>query len=103
MAGPTTVDSITAAFTVGAAGVRRSWVVSSSARRYYGYPAYAYPYDYPVYAEPAYQPQTQVAVSPSIQRDVCYSTGCYHLRGDGVTIPYSWVWVPAAPALPPGR
>ena len=47
--------------------------------------------------------QTQVAVSPSIQRDVCYSTGCYHLRGDGVTIPYSWVWVPAAQALPPGR
>jgi hypothetical protein len=69
----------------------------------YAYPSYAYPYDYPVYAEPAYQPQTQLAVTPSVQRDVCYSTGCYHLQGDGVSVPYSWVWVPAAPPGPPSR
>jgi len=79
------------------------FVGAALAYPYYGYPAYAYPYDYPVYAEPAYQPQTQVAVSPSVQRDVCYSTGCYHLQGDGVSVPYSWVWVPAAPPGPPSQ
>jgi hypothetical protein len=31
----------------------------------------------------------------------CYTGGCYHLQGDGVTVAYSWVWVPTAPAAPP--
>jgi predicted nucleic acid-binding Zn ribbon protein len=44
---------------------------------------------------------TQVTVALSVQREVCYKTGCYHLQGDGVTVPYQWVWVPAAPAPPP--
>jgi hypothetical protein len=74
------------------------------------YPYYAYPYPYaayPVYADPvyapapAYQPQTQLSVAPSVQQDVCYPSGCYHLQGDGVTVAYSWIWVPAAPAPPP--
>jgi len=80
---------------------------------YYAYP-YAYPYSYPyaaypvypdqVYAPaPVYQPQTQVSVAPSIQREVCYTGGCYYLQGDGVTVAYSWVWVPAGPAPPPAR
>ena len=55
-----------------------------------------------MYAEPAYQPQTQVTVAPSVPRDVCYTDGCYQLQGVGVTVAYSWVWVPAAPAPPPG-
>jgi hypothetical protein len=38
-----------------------------------------------------------MTVAPSVQRDVCYNTGCYHLQGDGVTVAYQWVWVPAAP------
>jgi hypothetical protein len=83
------------------------FVGSALAYPYYGYP-YAYPYaSYPVYADPgyaaapAYQPQTQVSVAPSVQRDVCHPGGCYHLQGDGVTVAYSWVWVPAAPAAPP--
>jgi hypothetical protein len=82
--------------------------------------SYAYPYaTYSVYrdpiyvrAAPVYQPQTQLSVAPSIQREVCYTGGCYHLQGDGVTVAYSWVWMPTAPAgtagavflrRPPGR
>src|SRR5207244_2560254 len=87
----------------GPAFVGGVFVGGALAYPYFGYPASAYPSDSPVSAEPPYPSQTQVAMSPSIQRDVCYSAGCYRLRGDGVTIPYSWVWVPAAPALPPGR
>jgi hypothetical protein len=34
-------------------------------------------------------------VAPSVQREVCYPSGCYYLHGDGVTVAYSWVWVPA--------
>src|SRR5438445_13517908 len=44
------------------------FVGAALAYRYCGYPAYAYPCDYPVYAEPGYQPQTPVAVSPRIDR-----------------------------------
>jgi len=67
-----------------------------------GSPAYpAYPE--PLYAPaPAGQPQTQLSVAPSVQREVCFVHGCYHLQGDGVSVPYSWVWVPAAPAPPSG-
>ncbi len=38
------------------------------------------------------EPETQMTVATSVQRDVCYNTGCYHLQGDGVTVPYQWVW-----------
>jgi len=72
----------------------------------FAYPYYAYPYgaysDYPVYAPaPAYEYQTPVPAAPSIQRQVCYTSGCYYLQGDGVRVAYVWVWVPAAPAAPP--
>jgi hypothetical protein len=81
------------------------FVGSAFAYPYYGYPYYAYPYPYspyPMYVPPpTYQPQTQVYVAPPFQREVCYATGCYHLQGDGVTVAYSWVWVPAPPAGPP--
>jgi hypothetical protein len=70
-------------------------------------PYYAYPYaPYPVYPEavytpePAYQPQAGAYVAPSVQREACYPNGCYHLQGDGVTVAYSWIWVPAVPAPP---
>jgi hypothetical protein len=70
------------------------------------YPYYAYPYAaYPIYPDPVYAPvpayQPQVSVASSVQREVCYTSGCYHLHGDGVTVAYSWIWVPAAPAAPP--
>ena len=66
------------------------------------YPLYAYPYVYPVYSAPVYQQQPQVTVAPSVQREVCYVGGCYHLEGDGVTVAYQWIWVPSTPAPPPG-
>jgi hypothetical protein len=30
-----------------------------------------------------------------------YPTGWYQLRGDGVTAPYAWVWIPKPPPPPP--
>jgi hypothetical protein len=75
---------------------------------YYGYP-YAYPYGYPyAYGDPgAYSApvtyQTAAPPTAAIQREACYPSGCYHLQGDGVSVPYQWVWVPAAPAAPPTR
>jgi hypothetical protein len=85
----------------GPAFVGGVFVGSALAYPYYGYP-YAYPYAaYPVYPDPVYQPQTQVSVAPSVQREVCYPGGCYYLQGDGVTVAYAWIWVPAVPAAPP--
>jgi hypothetical protein len=64
------------------------------------YYAYPYPYPYPLYAPPpAYQ--APVYAAPSVTREVCYTGGCYHLQGDGVTVPYRWVWEPAVPTAPP--
>src|SRR5258705_2345139 len=93
----------------GPAFVGGVFVGSALAYPYYADPYYAYPYaTYPAYADPgyapapAYQPQPQVSVAPPpIQPEVCYLGGCYHLQGDGVTVAYSWVWVPAAPSAPP--
>jgi hypothetical protein len=83
-------------------------VFVGSALGYPYYYPYAYPYaTYPVYPDPVYAPapgyqtQGQVSVAPSVQQDVCYTGGCYHLQGDGVTVAYGWVWVPSAPPPPP--
>ena len=63
-------------------------------------PLYANPY--PVYAAPAYVPPAPVyEASISGSPVVCYVGGCYHLQGNGVSVPYQWVWVPAVPAPPP--
>jgi len=86
----------------GPAFVGGVFVGSALAYPYYAYPYYPYA-AYPAYSDPVYvsppvnNPQTQMTVAPSVQRDVCYNTGCYHLQGDGVTVAYQWVWVPAAP------
>ena len=53
-------------------------------------PAYAPPP--PAYAPPA---------PPSAPRVVEFATGRYELRGDGVSSPYAWVWIPNPPAAPP--
>lgn len=89
----------------------------------YGYPAYGYPYRYPAYGYSAYgNPAPVVYSSPAVYsqpavhqtdpavyrtpapaqvvRVVQYPHGRYELRGDGVTTPYSWVWVFAAPESP---
>ena len=63
-------------------------------------PYYAYPY--PVDAPQIYQP-APVNQPPSVAPpDFCYDGGCYHLKGDGVSVPYQWVWAPALPPSPPG-
>jgi hypothetical protein len=67
-----------------------------------GYPvAYASP---PAFAAPvAAAPATQVAWTGP--RVVQYAHGRYELRGDGVSVPWVWVWVPTAmaPLAAPGR
>jgi hypothetical protein len=75
---------------------------ASLAAPYY-YP-YAYSYPYPTYAGPAYSPAPtyQAYAAPQVTREVCYTGGCYHLQGDGVTAAYQWVWIPAVPAPPTG-
>src|SRR3989454_9783710 len=46
-----------------------------------------------VYAHPP--PSVSVALSPLPTPTVIeYPTGWYQLRGDGVTTPYAWVWIP---------
>src|SRR5215813_7030443 len=74
---------------------------------YYPYPDYWYPpYPYMPYPYSPYVPDLDVSLpgvqaSPSMPRESCFPSGCYRLQGDGVTVPYQWVWVPAAPAPPP--
>lgn len=84
---------------------------------YYGAGYYApYPWSYPtVYAPPAYSPAAYypapyyasyraaypyvAAASPVAwtgPRVVQYPHGRYELRGDGVSVPDVWVWVPSA-------
>jgi hypothetical protein len=56
----------------------------------------------PVYSGAWGPPQAYAAPpAPPIPRVVEYPGGRYELRGDGVTSPYVWVWVPNPPAAPP--
>jgi hypothetical protein len=58
---------------------------------YFSAPVHAPPV---VYSAPVHSP-------PPMPRVVEYPTGRYELRGDGVTTPYTWVWIPNPPAAPP--
>ena len=83
-------------------------VVYASPPAYYGAPYYAPPV---YYAPPAsYEPPTTyypppsgtVSIAPApTQNVVQYPHGRYELRGDGVTVPYRWVWIPNPPPPPP--
>ncbi len=69
------------------------------------YPSPTYVYTpSPVYAPPQVvyvQPQPVVVSPPPIASSVIeYATGRYELRGDGVTTPYTWVWIPNPPPPP---
>jgi len=71
---------------------------------YYGSPSYYDPSL--VYAPPAmYGPPTggtvSVAPPPPMPSVIEYPTGRYELRGDGITAPYRWVWIPNPPLAPP--
>ena len=83
---------------------------------YWGIGAYAPPESYgpyvtyvpvPVYEPPvAYsQPAGSMTSSetglPPMPSVVPYPNGRYVLRGDGVTSPYKWVWIPNPPTAPP--
>jgi hypothetical protein len=65
-------------------------------------PVYSPP---PVYAPaPAYSPPVAYPappLPPPVPRVVEYPGGRYELRGDGVTTPYVWVWIPDPPVAPP--
>lgn len=70
--------------------------------------AYAYPAYPPVVYTPApvvVAPSPTVVAMPqaqvSIQRTSCHAGGCYYLQGDGVQVPYQWVWRPSQPMTPP--
>ncbi|MBI1734676.1 MAG: hypothetical protein HYR51_05820 [Candidatus Rokubacteria bacterium] len=52
------------------------------------------------YSAPMYVPPPAPAPPPA-PRVVEYATGRYELRGDGVTTPYTWVWIPNPPPPPP--
>ena len=71
---------------------------------YYGAPSYYYPS--PVYAPPVMYGAPMggtVSLAPSAPMPsvIEYPTGRYELRGDGVTAPYRWVWIPNPPSAPP--
>ena len=82
-------------------------VVYASPPAYYAAPYYAPPV---YYAPPAYYdppttyysppPSGTVSIAPA-QNVVQYPHGRYELRGDGVTVPYRWVWIPNPPPPPP--
>lgn len=38
---------------------------------------------------------------PAMPQVVEFSSGRYELRGDGLTSPYVWVWIPNPPSAPP--
>lgn len=91
----------------------------------YAAPYYYPPWDYyppPAYYPPAYYdppvsysaptrysapPSGTVAVGPAPPQApptpnvVQFDTGRYELRGDGVSTPYTWVWIPNPPTMPP--
>ena len=39
--------------------------------------------------------------APPTQSVLQYPNGRYELRGDGLTAPYTWIWIPNAPPPPP--
>jgi hypothetical protein len=64
-------------------------------------PYYPPPIDYPPAdydPSASYSPPVSYAPTPSV---VQFENGRYELRGDGVTTPYIWVWVPNPPTVPP--
>ncbi len=70
----------------------------------YNPPPVVYPPPPVVYAPPpgAYYAAPAVAPAPPPMPTVIqYPHGRYELRGDGVTTPYTWVWIPNPPPPPP--
>lgn len=66
----------------------------------YNPPAAVQPMVQPAIYEPPTAPVG--AAAPRPQDVVEYEGGRYELRGDGMAMPYRWVWVPNPPPGPPG-
>ena len=77
---------------------------------YYDTPLYNPPLAYsppPTYVVP-YAPPVNGTLSltppaPPTPSVVEFPTGRYELRGDGITEPYRWVWIPKPPSTPPAE
>jgi hypothetical protein len=67
----------------------------------YAAPVYAPPP--PVYYPPVYTPAPPAYsyAPPPMQTVIEFPNGRYELRGDGITTPYRWVWIPNPPTSPP--
>jgi hypothetical protein len=53
---------------------------------------------------PDYVPPVVIALAPPpppVPSVIEYPTGRFEIRGDGITSPYHWVWIPNPPAAPP--
>jgi hypothetical protein len=61
-------------------------------------PTYVLPYTPPVNNTFSMSPPS--SPTPSV---VEFPTGRYELRGDGITEPYRWVWIPKPPTAPPAE
>ena len=70
---------------------------------FYSPPSVVYYAPAPVYYVPpvVYQPPPVYYPAPAMPRVFEYPTGRYELRGDGVTTPYEWAWIPNPPSAPP--
>jgi hypothetical protein len=66
---------------------------------------YYYPDDPSYYGAsitgPASMTSSVVTAPTEMPSVVEYSTGRYELRGDGLSMPYKWVWIPNPPSAPP--
>ena len=59
-------------------------------------------YDPPaLYTPPVAATLPSAPAPPPMPNAVQYPTGRYELRGDGLTTPYTWVWIPNPPPPPP--
>ena len=74
---------------------------------YYDPSAYSAPVTYSPPVSYAPPPSSTVSVAPAPPSAppsptvVEFGTGRYELRGDGVSTPYTWVWIPNPPTSPP--
>jgi len=74
---------------------------------YYDPSVYSAPATYSPPASYAPPPTSTVSVAPAppsappSSNIVEFATGRYELRGDGVSTPYTWVWIPNPPTSPP--
>ncbi|HWN91669.1 MAG TPA: hypothetical protein VNQ15_09665, partial [Verrucomicrobiae bacterium] len=82
---------------------RGNWPFAWTTSAWYGsVPSYA---PAPAYTPPpAYSPPVVIALvppPPPVPSVIEYPTGRFEMRGDGITTPYQWVWIPNPPAAPP--